>query len=115
MIDTLKKYIENRIHLVRLELVSTLANIGASLVSSFLILVMAMFIVLIFSFALAYWFGQKYESDGIGFAIVGGIYVLIFIIYLAFAKKAIDTKVKDKIVKTALSGREDLIDNDENF
>lgn len=114
MIELIKKYVENRFQLIKLELVSALANIGSGLVSSFLILIIGMIILLMFSLALAFWFAAIYESEVIGFAIVGGFYTLVFIIYLFFFKKIIDTKVKDEIVKAALAAEKELNKFDEN-
>jgi len=114
MIDLLKSYIENRIELLKLELVSVVANIASGLVSSFLILVISMFILLMFSISLGFWLAQLVDNDALGFAIVGGIYTLVFIIYLAFSKEAISRKVKDEIVKSALEADKEL-KNEEDY
>ncbi len=111
MVDLLKEYIENRLQLVKLELVSVLASLTAGLISSFLILLMGLGILFMFSIALAYWIGQYYNNIALGFAIVGGIFLLIFILYFVFIKNSIDTKVKDKIVKAALEAEDELLDN----
>ncbi len=108
MIELIKKYVDNRVQLIKLELISTLANVVATLVNSFLILIVAIFILLMFSLSLAFWLSELFNSNTIGFAIIGGVYVLILIVYLLFSKSAIDTKVKDGIVKSALAGEEDL-------
>jgi len=111
MVDLLKEYIENRLQLIKLELVSVLANLTAGLISSFLILLMSLGILFMFSIALAYWIGQYYDNIALGFGILGGIYLLIFILYFVFIKNSIDTKVKDKIVRAALAAEEELLDN----
>ncbi len=114
MIDLMKKYLDNRIQLIRLELITVLANVTAGLISSFLILIIGLFILLMFSLSLAFWLATVFESNAIGFVIVGGIYTLVFIIYLVFSKDAIDKKVKDRIVKAALDAENDLNDDDED-
>jgi hypothetical protein len=114
MIDLLRSYIENRIQLIKLELISVVANIASGLVSSFLILVISMFILLMFSISLGFWLAQLLDNDALGFAIVGGIYTLIFIIYLAFSKEVISRKVKDEIVKSALEADKELKYDEEN-
>lgn len=108
MVDLLKKYVENRIQLVKLELIGVLANVAAGLISSFLLFIMGMLILLMFSLSLAFWLTGIFESEVIGFAIVGGIYAVIFIIYLRFSKKTIDAKVKDAIVEAALADEEEI-------
>jgi energy-coupling factor transporter transmembrane protein EcfT len=112
MIDLIKKYVDNRIKLVKIELVSVLANVIAGLVSSFMILLMITFIVLMLSISLAFWMSSLFDSNTIGFLIVGGIYILVFFIYMAFSKDYIDTKVKDKIVSRAFKTEEELQDGE---
>jgi len=101
MIDLFMSYIENRFQLVKLELISGMANVAAALVSSFLILVMSMFILLMFSVSLGFLLAQLLASNALGFAIVGGIYILLFVIYLVFIKDTIARKVKDVMVQSA--------------
>jgi len=113
MIDLIKKYFDNRIKLVKIELVSISANVIAGLVSSFMILLMITFIILMLSISLAFWMASIFDSNAIGFLIVGGIYILMFFIYLAFSKDYIDTKVKDKIVNHAFKAEEELRHDEE--
>jgi len=114
MFDFIKEYIDNRIQLVKLGLVSVLANLTAKLISSFLILIILLIIIFMFSISLAYFFGQYFQNIALGFAIVGGIYLLIFIVYMLFAKKPIDIKVKDTIVQAAFAAEKELTEeNDE--
>jgi len=102
MIDLVKKYVENRIQLVKFNFIGAIANVAAALVSSFLLLIMGILIVLMFSIALGFWFATFFESEIIGFALVGVIYLVILIVYVMFAKDGIELKIKDKIVEAAL-------------
>jgi len=108
MFEFIKEYIDNRIQLVKLGLVSVLANLTAKLISSFLTLLIALIILFMFSISLAFYFGELYQNNALGFAIVGGIYLIIFIAYILFAKKPIDIKVKDKIVQAAFAAEKEL-------
>jgi len=103
MIDTVKEYFEKRFQLVKLELIGISANIVSGLVSSFLLLILALFIICMFSFALAFWLGQLLDNTALGFAIVGLFCTLIFIIYIFISKDKVELKIKDQIVKAALS------------
>jgi len=114
MIDLIKKYVENKIQLVKLEIIGAVANVAAGLISSFLLLIMGVFILLMFSLALAFWLATVFESEAIGFSIVGGIYTLFFIVYLVFIKDYIDIKVKDEIVIAALTGEKESEEFNEN-
>jgi hypothetical protein len=108
MIDSLKKYIENRIQLVKFDLISILANLSANLISSFFILIILLITLTMFSFSIAYLFGQYFDNTALGFAAVGGIYLLVFIIYMSFVKDKIDKKVKDKIVQAAFDAEKEI-------
>lgn len=108
MIDLVKKYVENRIQLVKFNFIGAIANVAAGLVSSFLLLVMGLLIVLMFSISLAFWLSTFFESEIIGFALVGLIYLLLLIIYMFVAKDRIEISIKDKIVESALSEDDDF-------
>lgn len=108
MIDLVKKYVENRIQLVKFNFIGAIANVAAGLVSSFLLLVMGLLIVLMFSISLAFWLSTFFESEIIGFALVGLIYVLLLVIYMFLAKDRIEISIKDKIVEAALSEDDDF-------
>jgi membrane protein implicated in regulation of membrane protease activity len=99
MIDLLRKYIDNRIQLIKLELISALANVAAGLISSFLLLGMGLIILIMFNFALAFYLGSLFENQALGFLVVGLIYILLFVLYYYFFRNTVDKNVKDKIVK----------------
>ena len=102
MIDLVKKYVENRIQLVKFNFIGAIANVAAGLASSFLLLIMGILILLMFSIALGFWFATFFESEIIGFALVGVIYLVMLVVYTMFAKDGIELKIKDKIVEAAL-------------
>ena len=103
MIDLVKKYVENRIQLVKFNIIGAIANVAAELVSSFMLLVIGIFLVIMFSISLAFWLSTFFESEIVGFALVGLVYVILFVLYTMFAKDSIELKIKDKIVEAALA------------
>lgn len=114
MIDLVKKYVENRIQLLKLNLIGAIANVAAGMVSSFLLLVMGILILLMFSIALAFWFSTFFESEIIGFALVGLLYLVFFIFYITLAKKGVEARIKDKIVESALTEYDELSEDAED-
>ena len=114
MVDLVKKYVENRIQLVKLNFIGAIANVSAGLVSSFLLMIMGMLILLMFSISLAFWFSTFFESEIIGFALVGVLYLIFFIVYAAFSKKGVEAKIKDEIVASALSEVDALTELEED-
>ena len=108
MVELIKKYVENRLQLVKLNLIAAIANVAAGLVSSFLLLIMGVLVLLMFSIALAFWLSTMFESEVVGFAMVGGMYLLFFVIYMTFAKDKVEMGVKDTIVSRALAEDEEF-------
>ena len=108
MVELLKTYIENKIQLVKFELISISAKLASQLINFLLVLILALIIMLMLSMALAFEIGHHFDSTAIGFAIIGGIYLLIFIIYLLFAQKKLGKKVKDYVVKISIHAQEEL-------
>lgn len=106
MINSLKNYIEKRFQLIKLELVGVFANMASGLVSSFIILLFLLFILLMLSFSLAFWFSKMFDSFSLGFVMVAGIYLVIFIVYMLIGKSKIDKNIKDAIVQSALNQEE---------
>jgi len=107
MIDLVKKYVENRIELVKYNLIGAMANVAAGMVSSFLLLIMGILILLMFSISMAFWLSTFFESEIIGFALMGLVYVVFLIIYMYSAKDKVELKIKDQIVKSAMSEEEE--------
>lgn len=107
MIDLLKNYLDKRIKLLKLELVAVMANIGSNLVSAVLILIFILFILLMLNLAIGFYIGQLMDNIALGFLIVGGFYLLIFVVYLTFGKKKIDKRIKDIIVNSAMTSIND--------
>lgn len=106
MIDLIKSYFEKRFQLIKLDLIGVLANVSASLVTSLLLLILILFMLLMFNFSLAFWIGQLIDNTALGFASVGGIYLILFIVYLLISKEKIELKIKNQIVKSALQSEE---------
>jgi hypothetical protein len=114
MVELVKKYVENRVQLLKLNLIAAIANLAAGMVSSFLLLVMGILVVLMFSISLAFWLSTFFESEIIGFALVGLLYLVFFIFYMTLAKKGVEAKIKDRIVDSALTEYDDLSEDAEN-
>lgn len=111
MIDLIRKYFEKHIELLKYESIAIFANVGSSLASSLVLLVLGLLILFMFNFALALYLGKVLENNALGFLSVGIFYSLVFIVYLFFSKKKVELKIKDQIVKAALSANKNKNDN----
>lgn len=108
MVELIKKYVENRIQLVKYNIIGAISNVAAALVSSFLLLIMGILILLMFTISIAFWLSTFFESEIVGFALVGLIYLVLFILYALIFKDKVELKIKDKIVETALAADEEF-------
>jgi hypothetical protein len=103
MIDLFRKYVEKQLEFIKLESIIILADVTSSLASSILLMVLGLLILFMFNFALAFWLGTLLQSIALGFLSVGLVYTLIFIIYIFISKDKVELKIKDQIVKSAMS------------
>lgn len=60
------------------------------------------------SISMAFWLSTFFESEIIGFAIMGLLYFILLVVYAVFAKNSIELKIKDKIVESALSDEDEF-------
>ncbi len=111
MFELLKKYIDNRVELFKLSMVSVTANLAAKLISSFVILLFSLMIMLLLSIGFSFWIGEALGSLALGFFIVSGAYILIFLLYLAVAKNKIEVILKDKVVQASLDAEKEVMQN----
>ncbi len=109
MFDELKQYINNRINYTKLEIVDSVSNMLSASVFGILC---AMFLMMVFftaSLAFGFLLGNWFDSIGMGFLMLFGIYIVLFFILLLFRKK-IMLYITDKAVEAAM----DAIDNSED-
>ncbi len=76
---------------------------GSKIVSKFIVgimLVLLFFFSIVFlNVALALWIGSLFSSITLGFLIVGGFYLLLFILLMLLAKKTIGPIIRNAIIK----------------
>jgi hypothetical protein len=94
-----KEYIETRFDLLMLDGQEKVATLLSSVASALILGAISFMILLFFSLALAWWIGACAESPSIGFISVGGIYVVLAIIFYVNREKL----VKSSIINSILS------------
>lgn len=107
--DQAKEYIQTRIDIVRLSAVKTGSLAAGNAVLVILLAVFGFFFVLFASIAGAFALSDWLDSRFGGFMIVGGIYLLLLIIFFAFRSQIVIGPVADAVVKAVLS-KEDKAD-----
>ncbi len=85
-LEDLKEYINLRYDLLRLSLLEKLSKVISMLLIIIVSIMLAMMILIHFSFALVYKLSEIWDSKIYAFLCVGGIYLLIGIILYIFRK-----------------------------
>ena len=80
IITTIKRLIAVRLKMIKSEIMDALGLVIARIVMLVSMVMAAMFVLLVGSIALAFYFSEIYESSYIGFLLLTGIYFLIFLL-----------------------------------
>lgn len=101
--DGLKAYIKTNMELIKLEMVERTSVIGSGLIASLAVALALVFSVLFISLFAAFYFSTYFGNSYIGFALVGGFYLLVGLVLLVAGKGLIERPMRDKIVEKILS------------
>ena len=111
--ELLVDYIQNRLNLTQALAFEKIAKIVAYLVIGLVLALLFFFGLMFFSFMLAYYLSDTLGSQLIGFAIVGGIYFLFFILIFSFREQLFAKTIVNSIIKI-LYERQNNEDEPEN-
>jgi len=87
--DIIRGYLTARIDLWKLTLLERISLIGSFFISSVILILIAAFGLLFFSFAFAFWYGNNYGDLAAGFLIITIVYVVIGILFYLLRKALI--------------------------
>lgn len=100
IITTIKKMIEVRFNLIRAEITDQISSVIARVAAIVLMIIAASFILLFGSIALAFYFSELYGSSSMGFLLLTGIYILIFLIlYILRNARAFQKVLKNSLYR----------------
>ena len=97
--ELLVEYIQNRFDLTQALAFEKIAKIVAYLVIGLVLALLFFFGLMFFSFMLAYYLSDTLDSQLIGFAIVGGIYLIAFLIIFRFRDQLFARTIVNSIIK----------------
>jgi len=97
--EELKEYAESSFNLIRLHIVEQLSRHISGFIVKAGILYILFFGLIFLSMALAFFLGELFESYGLGFLIVAGIYFLIALIFYLLRKVLIEKPVIKSFIK----------------
>jgi len=100
-------YFEAKIQLYKIGAYEKIAKVTAVLFSSIIIALLSFFMLFFLSLSGGFYFGTLLNSNALGFLIIFGIYIILFIIVLMNRKKWLEKYVTDKVI-------EQLFDKEDN-
>ncbi len=101
--DSLKEYANTNYELIKLEVIDHSSDIISGLISALVVGVMLVLFLLFGSFYAAYYLSDLLQIDYIGFAIVGGFYLLVAIIFHLNKKSLIESRVCNNFIKRKMA------------
>lgn len=101
--DSLKEYIDTNYELIRLEVIDHSSDLLSGLISTLIVGVMLVLFLFFGSLYLAYYLSDLLEINYIGFAIVGGFYLLLAILFHLNKKKLIESHVCNNFIKRKMA------------
>lgn len=107
----IQDYVQDRLLLLKLEMVEKTSKLVAVMFISLLIAVLSLFILLFLSFMAGYYFATVTGSLYLGFGIVCGFYVLLLAFILLAGKKLLHTYITNKVIETIF---DQTADNDDD-
>lgn len=112
MLGFVKKYINNRIELLKLELTETISGLLSIVIFIIIVFSLGMMYLFLASIALGVMLGTHFNNMGLGILIISCIYLIIFMILLSNYSK-IKKFIERKIIELHLNVKENEL-NDKN-
>ena len=102
LLENIGEYVETRIELMKLKAINKASGIISSLVSVLLISIMLIFAIAILNIGLSIWIGNLLGGVAYGFFAVGGFYLFIALLLIAFKSKWLKAPIANSIIKSTL-------------
>src|SRR5690606_24719445 len=99
LLENLKSYLNTRIELLKLQMTDKLASASSSVVAIVLLVLASISCIFFFSCWAALYLSSKIGDTYSGFAIVGGLYLVISIILILGRKQILVTPLRNQIIK----------------
>jgi hypothetical protein len=102
LVDRAEQYAKINAELYTLKITGKVATVVASTFSRLIILLLVILVLFLLVMGLAYWVGDKYGNDYMGFFIVGGICAVVTLIAYLFRYPLIRKPVMDTLISEIL-------------
>ena len=100
-------YLESKVQLYKIGAYEKVAKVTAVLFSSMVVALLGFFLLFFLSISGGFFFGTLLNSNTLGFLIIFGIYLILFIFIVIYRKKLLEKYITDKVI-------EQLFEKEEN-
>jgi hypothetical protein len=97
--DHLGDYAETFLKITLLNVTQKGANIASATITTIVLCGLALFVLFFVGFGLAWWLGDVVNSRTGGFMIIGGLYLLLFILVVVMRKKTVLPYLRNLIIR----------------
>lgn len=97
-----KEYLDTRIELWKLKGINKASSIFSTTVTAISLVLMGFVALIMFSIGLALYLGKVLGAYHYGFFIVGGLYIIIGLILVAFRKQLLKTPFSNWLIKNLI-------------
>ena len=91
-------YLEAQLQLVKVTAFEKIAKVTAILFSSIVVALTVFFLLFFLSISGGFFFGNILNNNALGFLIIVGIYLILFILILVFKKSTLEKNIIDKVI-----------------
>jgi hypothetical protein len=99
LLEKLKEYADIRINLFKLKSIDKISGFTATLMTSLILVILLSGVLICLTIGLALLIGSLLGKTYLGFFILGGIYIIIGLVFYSKREKLIKTPVSNKLIK----------------
>ncbi len=107
MFEDIKEYINLRLKLARFTFAERMALASANFTATIIFIALFSLMFLFLSLSLGFYLGEKFDSFGKGFFMVGLIYLAILIVLVIFKRFIIINPIRNKVLFGFLNPKEE--------
>lgn len=101
------KYFDARLKLIKLETFEKIAKVTAVLFSSLVVALLGFFLLFFLSMSAGFYLGKLLDSNALGFLIVTGFYLILFVFVLMTKKNQMENFLIERIIGELIKTEDD--------
>ncbi len=98
-----REYLKLQAEIIQLELTQRAARAIAKLASLLLLICIGSFVLITLSLSAGLYLGDLLQNNALGFLALGGLYIILFLLFLFFGDKLIQKPLRDRIIAGMLA------------